>query len=46
MPLLGSGTHEAYITASGMDDLLDERLDFAYDDRAGFLTCPPTWALG
>jgi protein arginine kinase len=33
---------EAYITANGMDDLLDERLDFAYDDRAGFLTACPT----
>ena len=33
---------EAYITANGMDDLLDERLDFAYDDRTGFLTACPT----
>jgi len=33
---------EAWITASGIDDLLDERLDFAYDDRRGFLTACPT----
>ncbi len=33
---------EAYITANGVDDLLDERLDFAYDDRSGFLTACPT----
>jgi protein arginine kinase len=33
---------EAWITASGMDDLLDERLDFAYDEKSGFLTACPT----
>lgn len=33
---------EAWITAGGIDDLLDERLDFAYDDRSGFLTACPT----
>lgn len=33
---------EAWITASGLDDLLDERLDIAYDDRSGFLTACPT----
>lgn len=33
---------EAWITASGIDDLLDERLDFAYDERSGFLTACPT----
>lgn len=33
---------EALITAAGLDDLLDERLDFAFDDRAGFLTACPT----
>ena len=33
---------EALITASGIDDLLDERLDFAFDERAGFLTACPT----
>lgn len=33
---------EAYITANGIDDLLDERLDFAYDERTGFLTACPT----
>lgn len=33
---------EAWIAASGLDDLLDERLDFAYDDRSGFLTACPT----
>ena len=35
---------EAYITASGTDDLLDEGLDFAYDDTIGFLTACPTSA--
>jgi len=33
---------EAWITASGIDDLLDDRLDFAYDERTGFLTACPT----
>ncbi len=33
---------EAWITASGTDDLLDEGLDFAYDDTVGFLTACPT----
>lgn len=33
---------EAFVTASGIDDLLDERLDFAFDDRYGFLTACPT----
>ncbi len=33
---------EAWITASGIDDLLDERLDFAFDERTGFLTACPT----
>ncbi len=33
---------EAWITASGTDDLLDERLDFAYDETVGFLTACPT----
>ncbi len=33
---------EAWVAASGTDDLLDERLDFAYDDTAGFLTACPT----
>ncbi len=33
---------EAWITAGGTDDLLDERLEFAYDDTCGFLTACPT----
>lgn len=33
---------EALIAAGGIDDLLDERLDFAFDERAGFLTACPT----
>ena len=33
---------EAWITASGTDDLLDEGLEFAYDDTIGFLTACPT----
>ncbi|MGI6643012.1 MAG: protein arginine kinase [Bacillota bacterium] len=33
---------EAWITASGTDDLLDEKLGFAYDETAGFLTACPT----
>ncbi len=33
---------EALVTASGIDDLLDERLDFAFDERCGFLTACPT----
>lgn len=33
---------EAWITANGTDDLLDEGLDFAYDDTIGFLTACPT----
>ncbi len=33
---------EALITAGGIDDLLDERLDFAFDERCGFLTACPT----
>ena len=38
----GLELEEAWIAASGIDDLLDERLDFAYDDRIGFLTACPT----
>lgn len=33
---------EAWIAANGIDDLLDERLDFAYDEKMGFLTACPT----
>ncbi len=33
---------EAWITASGTDDLMDEKLHFAYDEKAGFLTACPT----
>lgn len=38
----GLELEEAWIAANGMDDLLDERLDFAYDDKSGFLTACPT----
>ncbi|QUL97748.1 MAG: protein arginine kinase [Candidatus Fermentithermobacillus carboniphilus] len=33
---------EAWILASGIDDLCDELLDFAYDERIGYLTSCPT----
>lgn len=38
----GLELEEAWITASGIDDLLDEWLDFAYDGQIGFLTACPT----
>jgi len=33
---------EAWILASGIDDLCDEILDFAYDEKIGYLTACPT----
>lgn len=38
----GLELEETYIVADGLDDLLEQRLDFAYHDRAGFLTACPT----
>jgi protein arginine kinase len=38
----GLELEEAWITASGIDDLLDAQLDFAYDANIGFLTACPT----
>lgn len=44
LQVLASGLEldEAYIVANGLDDLLDEMLDFAFDDRIGYLTACPT----
>ncbi len=33
---------EAWILASGIDDLCDQSLDFAYDEQIGYLTSCPT----
>lgn len=38
----GLELEEAFITADGIDDLLEHRLDFAYHEQAGFLTACPT----
>ena len=33
---------EAWVLASGIDDLFEQNLDYAYDERIGYLTCCPT----
>ncbi len=33
---------EAWKLADGIDDLLEENLDYAYDEKLGYLTCCPT----
>lgn len=38
----GLELEEAWVAASGMDDLLEEVLPFAYSDRLGYLTACPT----
>lgn len=38
----GLELEEAFIAADGIDDLLEQRLDFAYHERTGFLTACPT----
>jgi len=34
--------HEAWRTATGVDDALEETLDYAFDEKHGFLTACPT----
>ena len=38
----GLNLEETYEIASGLDDLLEENLDFAYDEKLGYLTACPT----
>lgn len=38
----GLELNEGWIQASGLDDLLGEILDFAYDEKIGYLTACPT----
>lgn len=38
----GLELYEAWIVASGIDDLCDQILDFAYDEKLGYLTACPT----
>ncbi len=38
----GLQLEEAYKTADRIDDLLEERLDYAFDERLGYLTSCPT----
>ena len=38
----GLELEEAIIVAGGIDDLLDAEIDFAYDEKAGYLTACPT----
>jgi protein arginine kinase len=38
----GLNLEETFEIASGLDDLLEENLDFAYDEKLGYLTACPT----
>lgn len=38
----GLELEEAWVLASGIDDLFEQNLDYAYDERIGYLTCCPT----